>query len=410
MRRIQQIHHWWRAKRAALLLAVWGVLATACVPAVPTPQQPMPGGFAPVTSADGSIRTHGRLLSTAETNDGLYFSRDCGYSRALSASETLWVFCDTLSGEADGRGSWRPGPVSFHGTMALSTTNGLEPGVLRELPRPFEFALPRGQVCPAHADTPYVLRWPAGLGPVRADGTLIVFFIDSCHIGGEITQLRWGGVVFDPATLSFSQESFVFRNDRTGIIRPLIMTSPTPHGGFLYFTSPRWRGQAHKLGNYRTGLARVPINQWKRWQAYQWWDGSRWQSKPARVAPLGLDKNQFQVGMDVMPGNRSSLMLVSQQLAERGRFGGRISIYDLPNPARPQLRLLVENTDVPGCNVSCYHIIPHPEYGTNQRAVFSYFNTEDILPVGQDWQFPPYGHTHSFDINLPTKPTRPKRR
>ncbi|WP_305785428.1 hypothetical protein [Symbioplanes lichenis] len=320
------------------------------------------------TAGNGKVATvdAGRPLSTADTADRR-ISRDAGLSAAYSATESVWLFGDTV------QDTFIPGTTAAAGPY----TPGQAPDALRELPTPPQAPAP-GRTSPApFLPTPvnlgcgggYPASWPSGVVAVPGTQTVLITYAETC-VTGPLPAVRLSLALYDPATNRITRTAtpFVAASAQTGLPTARRLGSPV-YGtdGYLYLYAYDAAGVL---------AARVPAASWATASAYRWWNGSGWSADSATAT--GVTALPY-VGSVHVANYGSRYGMIVQTAFGSGDF----RILTAATPAGPWVP--GPAGQVPeGCPppTGCYAIAGHPELSPAGTLWFSWLSGADLNEFG----------------------------
>jgi len=342
------------------------------------------------------------VLSSIERSGNVSLARDCGYSAPLSASRSLWLFCDTAvyvrRTNAHGHPAWTLQRFIAGSTAAEGATGRGGPGQLSEVgtpggtpggpaaktnsgqPAPF-LARPAGLVTstglPCGYGGSYAASWVSGLTRVPSSRDLLVTFNNYCVLGGAggapgFLHEGFGLAEYDPASRTLTHDVTVFPGPTTAALG-----SPVFSGRYLYLYGPTC--SAGKAGRCAGTLseARVPASlaQWTDPLSYQWRSSGPsgpWSPDASAAASFIAGPKPSGVSVASFPAARRGYVLVEQT-----GIGGAFTVYGSAAPAGPWKPVRsgrVRCRLAAGYANFCRAIIGHPELSTPGQLVLSYFD------------------------------------
>jgi hypothetical protein len=336
------------------------------------------------------------VLSGIERSGTVSLARDCGYSAPLSASRSLWLFCDTAvyvrKTNAHGRPAWTLQRFIAGSTAAVAATQaGGAPGQLSEVgtpggpaatadagePAPF-LATPPGLVTsgglPCGSGGSYAASWVSGVTQVPSTPDLLVTFNNYCVLAGAggFLDEGFGLAEYDPDTGKLTDDVTVFSGHAA-----LALGSPVFSGRYLYLYGPTC--SAGKAGRCAGTMfeARVPASpaRWTDPLSYRWRSSGPsgpWTPDAAAAASFIAGPKPSGVSVASFPAAGRRFVLVEQT-----GIGGAFTVYGSAAPAGPWKPVRsgrVRCRVTPGYANFCRAIIGHPELSTPSQLVLSYFD------------------------------------
>jgi hypothetical protein len=378
-----------------------------------------------VSTGDAQEPPPANLLSRYETLQGTRLERDCGFSRAISSTETLWIFCDTAA-YAQNTDDLLPGGLVMGSTAARSAiTPGFVPQDLAELgtaplqgetdrpqlflSNPTGLTKPSGESCTGGEATQ--VSWITGVAAIPSSSRLLITFHEVCLLGVGMfatPHIRGVGVVeYDAQAHHFGTRTTLFRA-AAGAEVPAQwqLGSPVIRDGVLFLFASECRAKdALNIGCidgavYVANTFAAP-GFWHDASSYHWHDGSSypaWVKNPSAAVSIIPDAKPLAIAVDADPDK--GFVLIAQN-----DIGGRFTTW-LAASGHP-LRGWVEGSHVPelpGCGRAkgldlCRALIPHPEFSTDDRLMISYYTPEAFSfesPAGEGDD--PDGHVRLFTV------------
>jgi hypothetical protein len=340
----------------------------------------------------------GRVMSTADT-DANPIGRDGGNSIGYSATQSLWLFGDTVQ---------KNGPFFLAlGTAATGPTQS--PSALSELPRPPAppqagltapanfFPTVDGLLTPDNPPVPcgssdsdsYAAAWESGGARIPGTSHVLLFWAEICVAIGEGRGWpveRWRMAEYDPAANQFVRffTPFVSSPLQTGLPVTKSMSNPVfGADGYLYLFGS-------KQNPNTVFVARVSADPaaWGDAANYRWWgqpNGGppQWTADDTSVVSVvsGVEPWSVHVAdFSGVGGGRKLAMLVKDSFVDSPHF--RLYTADSPlGPwtAGPAGRL---PDHCQGGAFACYAFNGHPELSTSTSYVFSWYSPGDRQSEG----------------------------
>lgn len=339
----------------------------------------------------------GQVLSNFESYWGAKLVRDCGYSEPVpgSASESVWVFCDTAiynwAGEFAG---FIPGSTAARGPR----TAGMVPTGLSELPTP-PAAVPampningpaiflpqptglyRSDGTACSGSGVYPASWTTGVTRIPGTSRLLLTYIDVCVESQWAFVIgRMGSVEYTPSSNTLSNRTTLFAATSPGsqLSNRLWLGSPYFSGSYLYLFSSECDGMY--LGACTGGdvfLARVPSSQRGTASAYRFRQGSSWVTNPALATSIVSGAAPTEISVDNFAAVGRSLVLV-----EGISIGGHYRVWEATSPVGPWTqrggtRTADLCTTPPGVVDFCHALIAQPELSTTTHLAVTHYSVE----------------------------------
>jgi hypothetical protein len=347
------------------------------------------------------------VLSSYESAD-VRVDRDCGFSRQISETESLWLFCDTASytrtggSEADpifGSGAFVPGTTAARSTFLP----GLVPDGLSELPTPGAppmaasadaapqrflpnpSGLTRGDGTPCTGDGTYQAAWATGTVSEPDSGNLLISYNEVCVVAHDADINLYGRGVgiaeYDPRANQVTRATTLYRTDTAGSEVPpqWQLGSPIIKDGVLYlFASECTRSYfgVCDSGSIYVANTYAAAGFWDAPDTYHWWDGTiypGWTTDFRAAASLVEGAKPLSISVDSYGGKGLALIVQND-------IGGGYTVWRSPSgEVLGPWQSIAPGPAIPGCDKAsgldlCRALFGHPELSSDSQLLMSYYS------------------------------------
>jgi hypothetical protein len=366
--------------------------------------------LSPLAAARADVAPPANQLSQFETHWGASLARDCGFSRRLPGTQSLWLFCDTaiydftgtltgfIGGTTAAEGAFSPGLVPTQLVEVPTPPGALAGrspfiGPAPFLPNPTNLTRGNGTACtPSSAG--YPAAWASGMAQEPGGSSrLLITYIEVCVDNGGILVEGFGLVEYDSATNTIvGGPTEVFRAPAgTQLPAQQQLGSPMFSGGTLFlFSSVCDSSGFGACGRGRIFLSKVGAtpSAWQRGANYTYWISTspNWTSSFQLAQSVISGAMPLAITVDSYPGKGLAIV-------EETTIGGAFRIWKAPAGTFVGAWTLgPTRSSLPGCEAAsglnlCRALTGHPEISTTTSLLMSYFNpaSNHVAVVGIPW-------------------------
>lgn len=354
------------------------------------------------------------VVSQFETYWGARLDRDCGFSRQISATESLWLFCDTavydwkhvwtgfFAGTTAARGRFTVGSVP-----TMLTELPMPPGSIANLPAengPAQFLPnPSGLTTPSGGACSYQAAWATGMANVPRTSRLLITYNEVCVVGSGVDgvpYVRGLGIVEVDASTNrvVAGPTSLYRAPRGAEVpAQWQLGSPIIQGDVLYLFASVCT-QTSVFGTCEQGSIYVANTlaagaYWHDRRTYHWWNGTAypgWTTDP-RAAKTVIDgAKPLAITADAYAGKGLALIVQND-------VGSGYTVWrsESGSPLGPW-RALERVPAITGCEQAtglnlCRALTGHPELSSTSQLMMSFY-TPGAFPDA------PKGHVRMIAI------------